>query len=108
MNNKKLLYEKLNSKINLMLKFIDENLISRNGVNKKLVVEFRNVLIKYKKSRILDDLYEITKINSRPSQEGEATDFTTGISLSIDGNYTTLMNIIMDIEDLISALRKEH
>lgn len=97
---------RLNQAVNKMNRFILEVLTSRNDVNKKLLNEFEKVITDYKKDNNIETLYRLIEIDNRPVQEGSDTDYTTGTSLPLDGEYTSLMKLMNKIQDLISEIRK--
>jgi len=105
-NNKKKLVNQLNDKVKISNRFIGEVLLPRDDVNKILLNEFNNVLIEYQKTRKIEILKKLREIDSRPSLEGADTDFTTGMSLPLDGEYTALGQLIIDIEELVSKIEK--
>lgn len=103
--NKNLL-EKLNNKIEITIRFIDEILYTRNDVNKSLLENFKKVILDYQKSGEIGKLKKLREIDSRPTIEGSKTDYTTGIPLPLDGEYTSLMELLSEIEDLVFEIEK--
>jgi hypothetical protein len=101
MDKKEKLKNNLDEKASLMLRFIKEVLINRDETNKEKLNELEDILFKYFETQDINILHDLQKIESRPVPEGVETDYTTGISLPIDGKYTSLMELINDIEDLV-------
>ena len=103
---KKKLLEKLNNKIQIAIRFIDEVLYTRNDVNKPLLEEFKEIIFDYQKSEGINKLKKLREIESKPAIEGASTDYTTGISLPLDGKYISLRDLINEIEDLVFEIEK--
>jgi len=95
------LTRELNNKVKMTIRFIDEVLISRDDITKPLLMEFRNVLTDFQNNLDIYILKQLREIDSRPVPEGVETDFTTGISLQLDGKYTSLSELMLEIEDLV-------
>lgn len=100
------LINRLTKKTMLMERFISEVLMSRNDVNKSKLNEFKTVLHEYKAEKEPEILYKLFEIESRPDMEGAPADYTTGMPLPIDEEYTSLMKLINDIQDLITKIRE--
>lgn len=95
------LKSKLDDKAELAVRFIGEALYLRDDVNKSLLDDHKAVLLSFQKSGDINILRELRAIEARPIHEGAKTDFTTGMSLPIDGEYTSLGQLILEIEDLV-------
>lgn len=106
MNDKNELTADLKNTVNRMDRFISEVLMPRPDLNKKLLSEFKEVLREYQVSNDLGVLYRLVEIDNRPAVEGADTDYTTGTYLPLDGKYTSLMDLISEIQDLVTKIRK--
>jgi hypothetical protein len=104
--NKEQLTKQLNGKVETTLRFIDEVLHPRSDVNLSLLEDFKKVLIDYRKSKDIQILLKLRVIDSRPVPEGAKTDYTTGMSLQLDGEYQSLGELINEIEDLVFKIEQ--
>ncbi len=100
------LMEKLDEKVKETNRFIGEVLFPRNDTSKPLLSEFRNVLSTFQKNHEVNGLKKLREIDSRPVPEGRKTDYTAGMSLSLDGDYKSLAELILEIEDLVFEIEK--
>lgn len=101
------LVSRLDGKVERTIRFINDVLRPRKDTDSKLLDEFRNVLVKYQKQGEVRILKELREIDSRPAPEGAVADYTTGTSLPLDGQYISLMELLMDIEDLAVEIERE-
>lgn len=104
--NKDQFMKQLDDKVETMARFINEVLQPRNDTNINLLEDFKKVLANYQKEENIQVLKKLREIESRPIIEGAETDFTSGMSLSLDGQYHSLGELIIDIEDLVFEIEK--
>lgn len=104
--NKEQLTEQLNDRVETTLRFIDEVLRPRNDMNLSLLEDFKKVLVDYRKSKDIQILLKLRSIDSRPVPEGAKTDYTTGTSLQLDGEYQNLGDLMTEIEDLVFKIER--
>lgn len=104
--NKEQLTKQLNDRVETTLRFIDEVLRQRNDTNLSLLEDFKKVLVDYRKSKDIQILLKLRSIDSRPVPEGAKTDYTTGMSLQLDGQYQNLGDLINKIEDLVFEIER--
>ena len=104
--NKEQLAKQLNDKVETTFRFIDVVLHPRSDVNLSLLEDFKKVLVNYRKSKDIQVLLELRSIDSRPVPEGAKTDYTTGMSLQLDGEYQSLGDLINEIEDLVFEIER--
>ena len=106
MNRRDEKIDKLDGLVSRTRRFISDILIPRNDVNKQDLSEALDVLTDYNHKGDMGILTKIRKIESKPTREGAATDYTFGMSLQLDGEYLSLRDLALEIEDLVFEIQK--
>jgi len=104
-SNKQNWMNKLNDKVTLTLKFIQEKLRSRRDVNQNLLDEYESLLVNFNQLNLDSFQEKLALIKYRPSPEGAKVDYTEGISLDLKHEHKSLMEYLNEIEDLIIKAR---
>ena len=97
-------FNKIKIAVQETLEFVRVKLRSRSDVRKETLDDLETVLTNFLKFKGAIPLYEaLRSIESRPSKEGEDTDYTFGISVEFKGEYKTLFD---HLESIYSVLDK--
>lgn len=91
----------INQLVKKLLAFISQVLYPRNDMNKVLLDQYKDLFTNYINTNNIDGLLRYRDIYHRASPEGAETDFTEGTSLPLNGEYTSLAELLDQLENLI-------